>query len=84
MLCARFSDIGISLELEGCRASFEASLREAPQDEAFLTPSTAFLMMRSDLAQPGRVSKHPGHSMQPIIRVGCRGRPTAAFMELSP
>ena len=33
MLCLRFSDIGISLGLEECRASFEASLREAPPDE---------------------------------------------------
>jgi len=40
--------------LEECRASFEASLREAPQDEEFfIMPSIIYLMLRSAAAQPG-------------------------------
>ena len=59
MLCVRFSDIGISLGLEECRASFEASLREAPQDEVFILMSaTTCLMTTSGPARPRRVSKH--------------------------
>src|SRR5436190_24301669 len=53
---------------EQCRASFEAPLREAPQDEAFfLMPSKTSLMLRSDAAQPGRVSKHARRPMQRIL-----------------
>jgi hypothetical protein len=47
--------------LEDCRPSVEAPLREAPQDKAsFSMPSTTHLMLRSDSAQPRRVSKHAG------------------------
>jgi|SRR5580692_10950520 hypothetical protein len=87
MLCLRFSDIGISLGLEECRASFEASLREAPPDEVFISmSSTTCLMTRSGPARPGRVSMHalPSAvrfllSAQPILRARDR-----AFTELSP
>jgi hypothetical protein len=54
--------------LEECGASFEASLREAPQDEAFLFMILAMcLMLRSDAAERGRVSKHVRRPMQSIL-----------------
>src|SRR5580704_9675547 len=56
---AYVSAISGVLGLEECRASFEASLREAPQDEVFiLMPSTTCLMTRSGPARPSGVSKH--------------------------
>jgi hypothetical protein len=60
--------------LDECRASFEASLGEAPQDEAFfLMLSATYLMLRSDPTQAGRVSKHARHPMQHVGWVERRG-----------
>jgi len=65
----RFRRLGKNaVRLEECRASFEASLCEAPQDEAFfLTLSMIYLMLRSDPAQLRRVSKHARPPMQRIL-----------------
>src|SRR5580704_5734144 len=62
--------------LKECRASFEASLREAPQDEAIFLNSIINMssMPRSDPTQPGRVSKHARNPMQRIL-----AQPRSAF-----
>jgi hypothetical protein len=67
--------------LEEYRASFEASLREAPQDEEFFSMlSKDYLMMRSEPAQPGRVSKHARRLTQCIL-----AQPRSAFrLDLRP
>jgi hypothetical protein len=59
---------------------FEASRREAPQDEAFFSMrSTTDRMMRSGPAQPGRVSKHVRRAMQCVL---AQPQKRSAFLRL--
>ena len=76
MLCVRFSDIESPRGWKYVVRPFEASLREAPQDEALLMPSTAFLMLRGG-RESGRLEARRA-PMQPIILVGCHG-PDCSF-----
>ena len=86
MLRLSFGDSIMSYGLEECRASFETSLCEAPQDAAFLNAIKGFPHAGSDSAQLGRVSKPARHAIQRILSsLSAQLIPRAkeGFMELS-